>query len=110
MDVLIHFACLLRLYSCFQRDLLRLRLLTLVAALCVIVYFATLTEPMLTVIGWNAFFLLVNLTQVSVTLARRHRGARRRTEPRTTPRPMPAQLRLRSLRERLLGPGKAVAG
>lgn len=71
MDALIHAANLLRLCSFFQHDSVRPRLLTVMAALCGVAYFATRAEPLITVIAWNAFFAVVNLAQIGMELWRR---------------------------------------
>ena len=54
--------------------MLRLRVLTLVAAACLAVYFGTRPEPLWTVVGWNLFFLALNGFQIVRLLhdARRH--------------------------------------
>lgn len=78
MEALIHAANLLRLCSFFQNDTVRLKLLTAVATLCLVAYFATRAEPLLTVIAWNAFFAAVNFAQAGFELTRR-RGLDRST-------------------------------
>ena len=77
MDILINAANLLYVVAYFTTNMLRLRLLTLVAAACLALYFATRPEPLWTVVAWNIFFLLLNLAQ----LARLLLAAGRRHEP-----------------------------
>jgi hypothetical protein len=64
MDMLINVANLLYVVAYFTNNMLRLRLLTLAAAACLAIYFATRPEPLWTVVGWNIFFLLLNLAQL----------------------------------------------
>jgi hypothetical protein len=65
MDALINFANVLYVIAYFTTNMLRLRVLTLVAAACLATYFATRPEPLWTVVGWNVFFLLLNIWQVA---------------------------------------------
>ena len=65
MDMLINIANALYVIAYFTTNMLRLRVLTLVAAACLATYFATRPEPLWTVVGWNIFFLLLNLWQVA---------------------------------------------
>jgi len=48
------------LLSYFVKDMLKLRILTVVAASCLIAYFDFQPEPMLTVVYWNSFFVAQN--------------------------------------------------
>jgi hypothetical protein len=64
MDILINLANTLYVVAYFTTNMLRLRVLTLVAAACLATYFATRPEPLWTVVGWNVFFLLLNLWQL----------------------------------------------
>lgn len=65
MDMLINAANILYVCAYFTADLVRLRLLTVVAAACLISYFASRPEPLWTVVGWNVLFLLLNLGQLA---------------------------------------------
>lgn len=65
MDMLINVANTLYVVAYFTTNMLRLRVLTLVATACLAAYFGTRPEPLWTVVGWNVFFLLLNLWQVS---------------------------------------------
>lgn len=71
MDMLINAANILYVFAYFTTDLLRLRLLTVVAAACLIGYFASRPEPLWAVVGWNVLFLLLNLGQLARILSRR---------------------------------------
>lgn len=68
MDILINVANALYVVAYFTTNMLRLRVLTLVAAACLALYFATRPEPLWTVVGWNIFFLVLNLWQVATLL------------------------------------------
>ena len=74
MDVLINVANILYVIAYFTLDMLRLRLLTVTAAACLAVYFYCQPTPMLNVVAWNVFFVLLNLTQIARLLARRERA------------------------------------
>jgi hypothetical protein len=54
----------LYLFSYFARDILWLRSLTVVAALCLVAYFYLRPEPLLTVVLWNLFFVALNILQI----------------------------------------------
>ena len=77
MDILINAANLLYVIAYFTTDMLRLRLLTLSAAGCLAVYFYCQPVPMLNVVAWNVFFIVLNLTQIGrlVLSKRRLSGA-----------------------------------
>ncbi|MGD2171478.1 MAG: hypothetical protein PVI79_07240 [Gammaproteobacteria bacterium] len=74
METLITLANLLYLLSYFVRDMLRLRLLTIVAASILVAYFWMRPEPIMTVVYWNGFFILLNLWQVSRLVFERRAG------------------------------------
>ena len=61
MDYLVHTANLLYLASYLMRDLIRLRLLTVVAASCLIPYFYLQPKPLTAAICWNLFFIALNV-------------------------------------------------
>lgn len=75
MDILINAANVLYVIAYFTTDMLRLRLLTVVAAACLAIYFYSQPTPMLTVVAWNIFFLLLNLAQIARLLRARQRLA-----------------------------------
>lgn len=58
MEALVYIANGLYLASYLARDMLRLRVLTLVAASCLVAYFWFRPEPFVTVVCWNAFLRL----------------------------------------------------
>lgn len=76
MDILINVANLLYVAAYFTTNMLRLRVLTLVAAACLALYFATRPEPLWTVVGWNLFFLALNGFQVACQLRDARRNLR----------------------------------
>ena len=65
----IHFANVLYLVSYLVQDILWLRVLTVVAALSLIPYYATnwLGEA----IAWNVVFLVINVVQIKLLMIRR---------------------------------------
>lgn len=75
MEALVYIANLLYLGSYFMQDILRLRALTVTAALCLVGYFYLRPEPLMTVVCWNLFFVALNVFQiVRIVRARRRRG------------------------------------
>lgn len=60
----------------FTTDVLRLRLMTMVAAACLAAYFASRADPLWNVVGWNLFFLALNLFQLMRIVLVRRAGAR----------------------------------
>lgn len=68
-DALIHGANVLYLFSYLVRDILWLRLLTVVAIGILMTYFVL--EGQWVALGWNAVFLLINFTQIVRLLAER---------------------------------------
>ena len=64
MEALVYIANCLYLTSYLVKDMLRLRLLTLVAATCLMTYFYAQPDPMLTVVCWNLVFIGLNVIQV----------------------------------------------
>ena len=64
MQALIHVANVLYLFSYLVRDILWLRLLTIVAGLVLLAYFILLPEPLWAAIGWNVLFSIINAYQV----------------------------------------------
>lgn len=76
MDALIFVANGLFLASYAVRDMLHLRVLAALAAVCLVVYFGTRSEPLVEAMCWNGFFALLN-----IVLAVRMLMQRRRTTP-----------------------------
>ena len=64
MDMLINAANVLYVFAYFTKDMVRLRCLTLLAAACLIAYFASRPEVLWTVVAWNTFFFVLNLFQL----------------------------------------------
>jgi hypothetical protein len=64
MEMLIYFANILYLAAYAVKDMMHLRLLTIVATSCLAVYFYNQTQPMMTVVYWNIFFLVLNVIQL----------------------------------------------
>lgn len=72
MDVLINLANILYVVAYFTTNIMRLRMLTLVAATCLAVYFYSQPVPLLNVVAWNLAFIALNLIQLVRLLAARH--------------------------------------
>lgn len=64
MEILINIANILYVVAYFTVDMLRLRLLTTAAAICLSVYFYSQPEPLLNVVAWNLFFVSLNIMQI----------------------------------------------
>lgn len=64
MELLIYFANILYLAAYAVRDILYLRMLTIIATGCLAVYFYNQAQPMMTVVYWNLFFLALNTVQL----------------------------------------------
>ena len=71
MEFLINGANILYVAAYFTTNLLRLRLLTMVAAACLCAYFLLQPVPLYNVVAWNLFFLALNAVQVSRLLLKR---------------------------------------
>ena len=65
MESLIYAANGMYVVAYFMTDMLRMRILTVTAATCLATYFYCQPEPMLTVVGWNVFFITLNLFQIA---------------------------------------------
>ena len=77
IDYLIHAANLLYLFAYLVRDILWLRILTVVAAFCLIPYFYFRPEPLMTPIYWNLVFTALNAFWVVRLLLERDRKSTR---------------------------------
>jgi len=75
MEILINAANILYVTAYFTMDMLRLRILTVTAATCLALYFYSQPVPMLNVVAWNVFFILLNLTQIVRLVLARYRNA-----------------------------------
>ncbi len=71
MDALIHFANLLLLGSYLVRDMLWLRLLSILAGACFIIYFYFAPVPVWAPICWNLLFMTLNAYRIQRLLAER---------------------------------------
>jgi len=71
MEILLHSANVIYLVSYVMRDILWLRFFTIIAAVCLIVYFYLLPEPLLTPVYWNVLFVSLNVFWVSRLLLER---------------------------------------
>jgi hypothetical protein len=71
MIVLIHVANVLYLFSYLVKDILKLRVLTVVAGLILLGYYVAEAMPVWAAIAWNILFLGINLWQVKVLLVER---------------------------------------
>ncbi len=78
MNILINAANVLFMLGYFTTDMLRLRLLSVVATSCVVVYFYSQPEPLMNVVAWNVVFLTLNIVQLAKMLRSRrpHMGSR----------------------------------
>lgn len=65
MEMLIYVANTLYLVAYGVRDILYLRLLTIVATCCLATYFYNQAQPMMTVVYWNIFFAALNGVQLA---------------------------------------------
>ena len=75
MDALVYAANFLYLASYLVRDILHLRLLTVIAACCLVTYFYHQPQPLMTVVYWNLFFVALNVFQLVHIVRTRRRTA-----------------------------------
>ena len=61
MEALIHSANVIYLVSYTMREILWLRVFTVIAATCLIFYFYLQPEPLLAPIYWNLLFIVLNI-------------------------------------------------
>ena len=71
MEALVYAANILYLLSYMVRDILHLRLLTIVAACCLVTYFYNQAEPLMTVVCWNVFFVGLNRSDNGASVQRK---------------------------------------
>lgn len=64
MDYLVTIANALFISGYLVRDMLKLRLLSLCGTTCLVVYFYTLSEPLMHVVYWNVFYTVLNIAWV----------------------------------------------
>ena len=74
MEFLINIANLLYILSYFVQDVFRIRVFTLLGALLLVAYFYLQPAPVMTIIYWNVFFILLNLMQLGRIFWQRHTG------------------------------------
>lgn len=72
MDILINLANILYVVAYFTTNIVRLRLLTLVAACCLAIYFYGQPVPLLNVVAWNLAFKALNIFHLVRLLSARH--------------------------------------
>jgi hypothetical protein len=71
MEILINLANVLYVVAYFTNNIVRLRVLTLIAATCLAVYFGNQPAPMLNVVAWNIGFIMLNFVQLVRMLSAR---------------------------------------
>ena len=71
MVILIHIANVLYLLSYLVKDILWLRLLTVVAGIVLLAFYIFQPEPLWPAIGWNTLFLVINARQIHLLLLER---------------------------------------
>ena len=71
MDYLINIANILYLFSYLVRDILWLRILTVIAASCLIPYFYFRPDPLIIAIYWNLLFTSLNIFWIGRLLIER---------------------------------------
>ena len=74
MEALIYAANILYVAAYLVRDMLHLRILSIIAACFLVGYFQSQPEPMVTVVAWNLFFVGVNTFQLGRIFGQRQRG------------------------------------
>ena len=74
MEALLYLANGLNLLSYFVRDILHLRSLTIVAVICLALYFASRPDPLMEVVYWNLVFLALNIFQIGRVVLERRRA------------------------------------
>ena len=76
MDILVNAANVLYVTAYFTMDMLRLRILSATAACFLAVYFCSQPVPMLNVVAWNVFFIVLNGVQIARLVAARRRQSK----------------------------------
>jgi hypothetical protein len=75
MEILINLANVLYVVAYFTSNIIRLRILTLIGAACLAVYFGNQPTPMLNVVAWNIAFIVLNLLQLLRLVVTTYRAA-----------------------------------
>lgn len=65
---------LLYVATYFTERLLRVRMMTLCAGCCLVVYHALRPDPIVSILGWNVFFVALNLVHLMRLRARTAQG------------------------------------
>ena len=78
MEALLTVANLLYLFSYSLTNLLYLRLISIIAALCLVVYFYHQPFDSTSILFWNTFFVLLNGYQIVRILGQRNKARRRK--------------------------------
>ncbi len=71
MEYIIHFANVLYLVSYLVKDILWLRILTVVAIFCLLPYFYFQPQPLMAAIAWNIGFAVINIFRICLLLLER---------------------------------------
>jgi hypothetical protein len=71
MTILIHVSNVLYLLSYLVKDILWLRLLTVIAGLVLLAYFVLQPTPLWVAVGWNTLFFFINIWQIHLLLLER---------------------------------------
>lgn len=64
LEAFVFVANVLYVATYFTERLLRIRIMTLFAGCCLLAYHALRPDPILSIVGWNTFFVGLNLVQV----------------------------------------------
>lgn len=70
LDLFIFAANLLYVATYFTERLLRVRIMTLCAGCCLVAYHVLRPEPIVSILGWNVFFVSLNFVQLMRLRAR----------------------------------------
>ncbi len=71
VEYIIHFANVLYLVSYLVKDILWLRILTVVAIFCLLPYFYFQPQPLMAAIAWNIGFAVINIFRICLLLLER---------------------------------------
>lgn len=70
LEFFIFAANLLYVATYFTERLVRVRIMTLCAGCCLVAYHALRPEPIVSILGWNVFFVSLNFVQLMRLRAR----------------------------------------
>ncbi len=71
VEYIIHFANVLYLVSYLVKDILWLRILTVVAIFCLLPYYYFQPQPLMAAIAWNIGFAVINIVRICLLLLER---------------------------------------